>query len=115
MALELAPGVWNFDKSENFDEYMKALDVGFAKRVLGNQARPRQEISIVDDVWTSLPAPLYPRWKSNLRLENHLMKVLLMAGKSRQLALLMVQSCYRTRKEPLIRYLFEISQKTNLS
>ncbi|XP_059142602.1 sodium/calcium exchanger regulatory protein 1-like [Physella acuta] len=51
-AAELAPGKWDFEKSENFDEYMKALGVGMAMRLIGSKARPSQEISIVDDLWT---------------------------------------------------------------
>lgn len=52
MAAQLAPGVWELEKSENFDEYMKAIGVSYAMRQIGNTAKPRQEISIKDGVWT---------------------------------------------------------------
>ncbi|BFZ18191.1 hypothetical protein BsWGS_21230 [Bradybaena similaris] len=52
MAAEFAPGVWDLEKSENFDEYMKALEVGFATRFIGNRAKPRIEIHIDDGTWT---------------------------------------------------------------
>ncbi|KAK3792510.1 hypothetical protein RRG08_016519 [Elysia crispata] len=70
MAAELAPGRWGFEKSENFDEYMKALGksqyvisdnfdeymkalgVSYPWRVIGNSAKPQQEISIKDGRWT---------------------------------------------------------------
>ncbi|KAI8749083.1 fatty acid-binding protein muscle [Biomphalaria glabrata] len=51
-AEDFAPGKWDLEKSENFDEYMKALGVGMAMRLIGNKAKPRQEISIKDGEWT---------------------------------------------------------------
>jgi hypothetical protein len=33
-------GTWNLESSENFEEYMKALGVGFATRKIGNSVKP---------------------------------------------------------------------------
>lgn len=51
-AEEFAPGVWDFVSSEGFDEYMKALNVGMATRLIANKLKPTNEISIKDGVWT---------------------------------------------------------------
>ncbi|GFR97375.1 fatty acid binding protein [Elysia marginata] len=51
MAEQYAPGTWIMENSENFDEYMKAVGVGFAKRVIGNAAKPKQEISVDNGNW----------------------------------------------------------------
>ncbi|KAA0710512.1 Fatty acid-binding protein, heart [Triplophysa tibetana] len=41
-------GTWKMISSENFDEYMKALGVGFATRQVGNRTKPNL-ILCVDD------------------------------------------------------------------
>ncbi|XP_049440670.1 fatty acid binding protein 4b [Epinephelus fuscoguttatus] len=41
-------GTWTLTSSENFDEYMKALGVGFATRQMGNMAKPNLVISVDD-------------------------------------------------------------------
>uniref|UniRef100_A0AAQ4Q5Q1 Cellular retinoic acid-binding protein 1 n=1 Tax=Gasterosteus aculeatus aculeatus TaxID=481459 RepID=A0AAQ4Q5Q1_GASAC len=38
-------GTWKLVDSQNFDEYMKALGVGFATRQVGNVTKPTVEIS----------------------------------------------------------------------
>ncbi|XP_073708981.1 fatty acid binding protein 7, brain, b [Garra rufa] len=38
-------GTWKLVNSENFDEYMKALGIGFATRQVGNMAKPTLNIS----------------------------------------------------------------------
>ncbi|KAI8522046.1 PREDICTED: retinol-binding protein 2-like [Branchiostoma belcheri] len=38
-------GTWNQVKNENFDAYMRALDVGFATRKIGNMLSPQKVIS----------------------------------------------------------------------
>jgi hypothetical protein len=45
-------GTWQLESSENFDEYMKAVDVGFMMRKLGAMAKPNVSISLDGDVWT---------------------------------------------------------------
>jgi len=46
-------GTWRLDTSENFDEYMKAVEVGFMIRKLGAVAKPDVVIAIGDDgTWT---------------------------------------------------------------
>ncbi|XP_077446543.1 fatty acid-binding protein, heart [Stigmatopora argus] len=45
-------GTWNLKSSENFDEYMKVLGVGFATRKVGNLTKPTTVISVEGDVVT---------------------------------------------------------------
>ncbi|KAF7691200.1 fatty acid-binding protein, heart-like [Silurus meridionalis] len=45
-------GTWNLKESKNFDEYMKALGVGFATRQVGNMTKPSTIISVDGDVVT---------------------------------------------------------------
>ncbi|XP_061753148.1 fatty acid-binding protein, heart [Nerophis ophidion] len=42
-------GTWNLKSSENFDEYMKQLGVGFATRKVGNLTKPTTIISVEGD------------------------------------------------------------------
>ncbi|XP_051922104.1 fatty acid binding protein 4b [Hippocampus zosterae] len=41
-------GTWKLTASENFDEYMKAIGVGFATRQVGNMAKPNLVINLND-------------------------------------------------------------------
>ncbi|XP_022621357.1 fatty acid-binding protein, adipocyte-like [Seriola dumerili] len=41
-------GTWTLTASENFDEYMKAIGVGFATRQMGNMVKPNLVISVSD-------------------------------------------------------------------
>ncbi|XP_040900329.1 fatty acid binding protein 4b [Toxotes jaculatrix] len=41
-------GTWTLASSENFDEYMKAIGVGFATRQMGNMAKPNLVITVDD-------------------------------------------------------------------
>ncbi|KAG8588557.1 hypothetical protein GDO81_006025 [Engystomops pustulosus] len=43
-------GTWRMVESKNFDEYMKALGVGFATRQIGNVTKPTTIISSEGDV-----------------------------------------------------------------
>lgn len=45
-------GKWNMEKSENFDEYMKAVGVGAIMAKVGSSAKPTLYISIDGDTWT---------------------------------------------------------------
>ncbi|XP_034556016.1 myelin P2 protein-like [Notolabrus celidotus] len=47
-------GNWTLASSENFDEYMKAIVVGFATRQMGNMAKPNLVISVEDSGVISL-------------------------------------------------------------
>ncbi|XP_070840310.1 fatty acid-binding protein, heart [Chaetodon trifascialis] len=42
-------GTWNLKQSEKFDDYMKALGVGFATRQVGNMTKPTTIISMEGD------------------------------------------------------------------
>uniref|UniRef100_A0A8C7PQG0 Fatty acid binding protein 4a n=1 Tax=Oncorhynchus mykiss TaxID=8022 RepID=A0A8C7PQG0_ONCMY len=41
-------GTWKMISSENFDDYMKALGVGFATRQVGNRTKPSLIINMDD-------------------------------------------------------------------
>uniref|UniRef100_A0A3P9N174 Fatty acid binding protein 4a n=1 Tax=Poecilia reticulata TaxID=8081 RepID=A0A3P9N174_POERE len=41
-------GTWKMISSENFDDYMKALGVGFATRQVGNRTKPNFVMSVDD-------------------------------------------------------------------
>lgn len=45
-------GTWKLDSTENFDEYMKAIGVGYALRKMAALAKPSTFISKKDDEWT---------------------------------------------------------------
>jgi len=45
-------GKWKLESSENFDEYMKALGVGFMTRKVGATAKPTVVISQSGAQWT---------------------------------------------------------------
>ncbi|XP_026862210.1 fatty acid binding protein 4a [Electrophorus electricus] len=44
-------GSWKMITSENFDEYMKALGVGFATRQVGNRTKPNLIVGVDGDGW----------------------------------------------------------------
>ncbi|XP_053251753.1 myelin P2 protein-like [Podarcis raffonei] len=50
--VEQFSGTWKLISSENFDEYMKELGVGFAQRKLGSLAKPTMTITTDKDVAT---------------------------------------------------------------
>ncbi|XP_041101079.1 fatty acid binding protein 4a [Polyodon spathula] len=43
-------GTWKMVTSENFDDYMKALGVGFATRQMGNMAKPSLIFSVENGI-----------------------------------------------------------------
>jgi hypothetical protein len=45
-------GTWKLESSENFDEYMKAVDVGFMMRKMGAVAKPNVIIAVDGEEWT---------------------------------------------------------------
>ncbi|XP_006009740.1 myelin P2 protein-like [Latimeria chalumnae] len=42
-------GTWKLETSDNFDDYMKALGVGFATRTLGSVTKPSVVVSVDGD------------------------------------------------------------------
>lgn len=45
-------GTWALETSENFDEYMKAVDVNFMTRKMASVLKPNVIISVDGDTWT---------------------------------------------------------------
>ncbi|KAM6958653.1 fatty acid-binding protein, heart [Aplochiton taeniatus] len=46
---EAFAGTWNLKESKNFDDYMKALGVGFATRQVGGMTKPTTIIEVAGD------------------------------------------------------------------
>ncbi|KAL5016413.1 hypothetical protein ScPMuIL_006002 [Solemya velum] len=46
-----AAGTWRLIDTQNFDEYMKAVGVGYVLRKMANLIKPTQEISVEGDKW----------------------------------------------------------------
>ncbi|KAG7335884.1 hypothetical protein KOW79_000577 [Hemibagrus wyckioides] len=46
--MEQFMGTWKLTASENFDEYMKAVGIGFASRQIANLAKPSLLLSVDD-------------------------------------------------------------------
>ncbi|XP_041844007.1 fatty acid binding protein 4b [Melanotaenia boesemani] len=49
-------GSWNLVSSDNFDEYMKAVGMGFATRQMGNMTKPKLVVSVGEDGVISMKA-----------------------------------------------------------
>ncbi|KAM9824152.1 fatty acid binding protein 4a [Neosynchiropus ocellatus] len=47
-------GTWKLQSSENFDDYMKAIGVGFAIRQVGNRTKPNLIVSVDEQGKVSL-------------------------------------------------------------
>ncbi|XP_076472820.1 sodium/calcium exchanger regulatory protein 1-like [Babylonia areolata] len=49
---DFASGTWNLTHTENLDEYMKAVGVGYMGRKIAATVTPTQEISVQGGNWT---------------------------------------------------------------
>uniref|UniRef100_A0A8B9KUT5 Fatty acid binding protein 11b n=1 Tax=Astyanax mexicanus TaxID=7994 RepID=A0A8B9KUT5_ASTMX len=47
-------GTWKLTSSDNFDEYMKAVGIGFASRQIANMAKPSLLFSVDDQGFISM-------------------------------------------------------------
>ncbi|KAF4073935.1 hypothetical protein AMELA_G00249010 [Ameiurus melas] len=61
-------GTWNLKESKNFDDYMKALGVGFATRQVGCMTKPTTIISIDGDVITLKTSSTFKSTEINFKL-----------------------------------------------
>ena len=52
MSTDLVPGKYQLTESENFENFMAALGIGYLTRKLGNQSKPLVTISQEGDEWT---------------------------------------------------------------
>ncbi|MBN3314574.1 FABPH protein, partial [Atractosteus spatula] len=50
--VEAFVGTWDLQESKNFDDYMKAIGVGFATRQIGSMTKPTTIISVDGDTVT---------------------------------------------------------------
>ncbi|XP_012673948.1 fatty acid-binding protein, heart [Clupea harengus] len=61
-------GTWNLKESKNFDDYMKALGVGFATRQVGGMTKPTTIISMEGDVITLKTESTFKSTEVNFKL-----------------------------------------------
>ncbi|KAK1805107.1 hypothetical protein P4O66_019458 [Electrophorus voltai] len=61
-------GTWNLKESKNFDDYMKALGVGFATRQVGSMTKPTTIISVDGDTITLKTVSTFKSTEINFRL-----------------------------------------------
>ncbi|TRZ01149.1 hypothetical protein DNTS_007867, partial [Danionella cerebrum] len=61
-------GTWNLKESKNFDDYMKALGVGFATRQVGGMTKPTTIISMEGDVLTLKTVSTFKNTEINFKL-----------------------------------------------
>ncbi|XP_067281035.1 fatty acid-binding protein, heart [Pseudorasbora parva] len=61
-------GTWNLKESKNFDDYMKALGVGFATRQVGSMTKPTTIISMEGDVITLKTVSTFKSTEINFKL-----------------------------------------------
>ncbi|XDV34930.1 hypothetical protein PO909_005000, partial [Leuciscus waleckii] len=61
-------GTWNLKESKNFDDYMKALGVGFATRQVGSMTKPTTIISKEGDVFTLKTVSTFKSTEINFKL-----------------------------------------------
>ncbi|XP_030644521.1 fatty acid-binding protein, heart [Chanos chanos] len=61
-------GTWNLKESKNFDDYMRALGVGFATRQVGSMTKPTTIISKDGDVITLKTVSTFKTTEINFKL-----------------------------------------------
>uniref|UniRef100_A0A6Q2YKA3 Cytosolic fatty-acid binding proteins domain-containing protein n=1 Tax=Esox lucius TaxID=8010 RepID=A0A6Q2YKA3_ESOLU len=61
-------GTWNLKESKNFDEYMKALGVGFATRQVGSMTKPTTIIEVAGDTVTLKTQSTFKNTEINFKL-----------------------------------------------
>ncbi|XP_017279186.1 fatty acid-binding protein, heart [Kryptolebias marmoratus] len=66
--VEAFVGTWNLKQSDNFDEYMKELGVGFATRKVGNMTKPTTIISVDGDKVTLKTQSSFKSTEMNFKL-----------------------------------------------
>uniref|UniRef100_A0A4W5PL04 Fatty acid binding protein 3, muscle and heart n=1 Tax=Hucho hucho TaxID=62062 RepID=A0A4W5PL04_9TELE len=59
---------WNLKESKNFDEYMKALGVGFATRQVGSMTKPTTIIEVAGDTVTLKTQSTFKNTEINFKL-----------------------------------------------
>ncbi|KAG7457832.1 hypothetical protein MATL_G00231500 [Megalops atlanticus] len=66
--VEAFVGTWNLKESKNFDEYMKALRVGFATRQVASMTKPTTIISVNSDTITLKTQSTFKNTEINFKL-----------------------------------------------
>ncbi|XP_056597410.1 fatty acid-binding protein, heart [Triplophysa dalaica] len=66
--VEAFVGTWNLKDSKNFDEYMKAIGVGFATRQVGSMTKPTTIISMDADIITLKTVSTFKSTEINFKL-----------------------------------------------
>ncbi|KAM4630052.1 fatty acid-binding protein, heart [Polymixia lowei] len=61
-------GTWNLKETKNFDDYMKALGVGYATRQVGSMTKPTTVISVEGDKVTLKTQSTFKNTEINFKL-----------------------------------------------
>ncbi|XP_041932079.1 fatty acid-binding protein, heart [Alosa pseudoharengus] len=61
-------GTWNLKESKNFDDYMKALGVGFATRQVGGMTKPTTIITMEGEIITLKTVSTFKTTEVNFKL-----------------------------------------------
>lgn len=70
VAPDVMVGKWKMTKSENFDEYMKAVGVGLVLRNLASVAKPTVEITKDDDTWKMVTSATFKTTELSFKLDG---------------------------------------------
>lgn len=71
VAPDVMIGKWKLTKSENFDEYMKAIGVGMILRNMANLATPTVEIvKVDDDTWNLITTATFKTTELKFKLDG---------------------------------------------
>ncbi|XP_063041972.1 fatty acid-binding protein, adipocyte-like [Engraulis encrasicolus] len=63
-------GTWKLTSSENFDDYMKAIGVGFATRQMGNMVKPNLLFSVDDGVVSMKSQSTFKTTETKFKLDE---------------------------------------------
>ncbi|CAB3396610.1 unnamed protein product [Caenorhabditis bovis] len=63
-------GKWNFVSSENFDEYLKEVGVGWAVRVVATKTKPTLEFHVDGDEWTMNSQSTFKNFTTKWKIGN---------------------------------------------
>ena len=75
MATDLVPGKYQLTESENFDNFMGALGVGYLVRKLGNRSKPLVTLSQEGKEWTMKSESLVKTTETKFEMDKQFEEV----------------------------------------